>query len=1132
VDASGRLFISDLNSSTITEVTGRWFGNKLKKLVRKDLSDHSIYLKRGAVIDIAVSQFGGFIFASHFQTGLISLIDAETAEVIDEIGTGGIVQLAMLVNTYFDRSRTKTKPRTSILIGDFESDILAISDLDTNFRSFSEVVYAQLGMHALRKTAWANQEVRSPLMLSSDINQRTIIVGHHSSDRALAFSRIGNSLERRNIIFLENTPIDIDMSPNGNILVILNSGRNSLKIIPNPTEFTTETTAGVGSKQIREVQRALSRLGYPVGVVDGFEGPDTRRALMIFQKDKGLKPTGKIDEKTYDALFKVVTTPVYIEAGTSESLNAIREKMAQLATVHLIENNADAHFVIQQQDGDIAIKSPVFEVILPPVSTSDPNLVQRVIDQVEDLAHWKTVMDLENPNATIKLKLEIRDKSDEPSLPERQQVTPGSKLTYRIENLDSRPLYVNLLVVSSDGQIAQIYPSLSRDYNRPLLPKQTISRDVITYLPEGLDSAIDVYKVIATTQYIDPSIFINPRLRVAQRSRVIQSDLSLLLSDSIRGQKITATPDLDKEWVTTQKTLIVKRPSAKLSGYVIHIDKARKLPDMRKALERTIKLCTGRDDAKDCNELTDLLGEGTEFELRNMSIARQPETATLRSVGQAFEEAYEIQDRTGASRVEPQLEVQVPWIDKDHGIDRRAIGSDNNHDEAAKKNDDWHLRQIRAFYAWEKIRNAQGFTEGREAEGILVAHIDTGYQKHPETWEKVNGIRPIDPGKGYDYYDNDNDPTDPLLDSLPLDFPGHGTASGSVIISPSGCQLEGADACVNGVARGAQLVPLRVHRTVSQLNTANLTRAIRDAAKGKVSGAPKLVSIAMGGPPTLAMWKAVRAAEDKGVLVIAAAGNYVGTVVWPARFRSTIAVAASNVRCRPWAHSSSGSKIDISAPGESVWRALINKDHRYMNGMGKGTTFATGNTTGAAALWLSWHRDNPKLAQLRQKGMVTQAFREALKASAWQPSANPSENPEGTLCYEHLWDTDKFGPGILDIAGLLDVPLDPDIFREKAVEEMTDLPLFSSLYIEGTRSDRIRSDYYAIFGTKYATRPEYENTFETEIMYHYTMNKEVQLAIDGVLQGQRGVDPIQRVRDALLKQDLSVRLRDVLETAT
>jgi hypothetical protein len=687
-----------------------------------------------------------------------------------------------------------------------------------------------------------------------------------------------------------------------------------------------------------------------------------------------------------------------------------------------------------------------------------------------------------------------------------------------------------LLIASSNGQLAQIYPSLSRQYNRSLLPKQTISQDVETYLPEGLDSVIDVYKVIATTQSIDPSIFLNPRLR-GTPSRVIQSELSLLLSDRVRGQKITATPDLDKEWATTQKTLIVKRPGTKLSGYVIHVDKARRLPDLRKALERTRKLCSGHEDAKDCTELTDLLGEGTEFELRHMSIVHTPETETLRSVGQAFDEAYEIQDRTGASRVEPQLEVQVPWIGKDQGIRRRSIGSDDNHDEAATNDDEWHLRQIRAFDAWEKIRDSQGFTEGREADGILVAHIDTGYREHPETWEKVNGIRPIDPGKGYDYYDNDNDPTDPLLDSLPLDFPAHGTASGSVIVSPTGCQLEGADGCVNGVARGAQLVPLRVHRTVSQFNTANMTRAIFDAAKGKIPGAPKLVSIAMGGPPTLSMWKAVRAAENSGVLVIAAAGNYVGTVVWPARFPSTIAVAASNVRCRPWAYSSRGKKIDISAPGESVWRALIIKDHRYMNAMGKGTTFATGNTAGAAALWLSWHRNNPKLARLQQKGMVTQAFRKALKASAWQPTENPSDNPEGTLCDEHSWDNNKFGPGILDIAGLLDVPLDPDMFREKAVEEVPDLPLFSSLYVEGTRSDRIRSDYYAIFGAKYAAKPDYVNAFETEIMYHYTMNKEVQLAIDGVLQGQRGVDQIQRVRDALLNQDLSSRLRDALETA-
>jgi hypothetical protein len=274
------------------------------------------------------------------------------------------------------------------------------------------------------------------------------------------------------------------------------------------------------------------------------------------------------------------------------------------------------------------------------------------------------------------------------------------------------------------------------------------------------------------------------------------------------------------------------------------------------------------------------------------------------------------------------------------------------------------------------------------------------------------------------------------------------------------------------------------------------------------------------------MWKAVREAEKNGVLVVAAAGNYVRTVVWPARFASTVAVAANNVRCRPWKHSSHGSKVDISAPGESVWRASFNKDHQYINAMGKGTTFATGNTSGAAGLWLTFHRDNPKLAELQQQGLVTQVFRQALHESAWQPAANSSSGPAGTYCDTGSWDTGNFGPGILDIDALLEAPLDAQFSRSLINDrELPDLPLYSSLYPGGTDPAQIRANYQALFGQKRAANEGKLNTFETEILYHYTMDKNVRRTIDALVEGQRGAEPFDHIRGALLKQDLSTRLR-------
>lgn len=53
---------------------------------------------------------------------------------------------------------------------------------------------------------------------------------------------------------------------------------------------------------VAQVQARLQRLGYDAGGVDGAFGPATRGALIEFQEDNGLPPTGEIDEITLEAL--------------------------------------------------------------------------------------------------------------------------------------------------------------------------------------------------------------------------------------------------------------------------------------------------------------------------------------------------------------------------------------------------------------------------------------------------------------------------------------------------------------------------------------------------------------------------------------------------------------------------------------------------------------------------------------------------------------------------------------------------------------------------------------------------------------------------------------------------------------
>jgi hypothetical protein len=54
--------------------------------------------------------------------------------------------------------------------------------------------------------------------------------------------------------------------------------------------------------ELRQVQMVLKEKGFDIGKIDGVMGPRTRRALIAFQRQQGLQPTGTLDQPSIAAL--------------------------------------------------------------------------------------------------------------------------------------------------------------------------------------------------------------------------------------------------------------------------------------------------------------------------------------------------------------------------------------------------------------------------------------------------------------------------------------------------------------------------------------------------------------------------------------------------------------------------------------------------------------------------------------------------------------------------------------------------------------------------------------------------------------------------------------------------------------
>ena len=118
--------------------------------------------------------------------------------------------------------------------------------------------------------------------------------------------------------------------------------------------------------------------------------------------------------------------------------------------------------------------------------------------------------------------------------------------------------------------------------------------------------------------------------------------------------------------------------------------------------------------------------------------------------------------------------------------------------------------------------------------------------------------------------------------------PGHGTGTSSVVASREGDKMAGS-------APLATLVPLRAVKSVVVFDHGRVAAAVDYSRR---NGA-HVITMSLGGAWSSSLRAAIRKAIDSGIIVLAAAGNYVHVVVWPARYPEVVAVAGYNITISP-----------------------------------------------------------------------------------------------------------------------------------------------------------------------------------------------------------------------------------------
>lgn len=254
-----------------------------------------------------------------------------------------------------------------------------------------------------------------------------------------------------------------------------------------------------------------------------------------------------------------------------------------------------------------------------------------------------------------------------------------------------------------------------------------------------------------------------------------------------------------------------------------------------------------------------------------------------------------------------------------------ALGKPSNVVQPAETLE-WGVNRIDADLAWATSKGT----------GVKVAIIDTGIDKdHPDLVANLKGgtnfvapgLKAADPNK----WNDDN---------------GHGTHVAGIVAAVDN------SIGVIGVAPEASLYAVKV----LDKNGSGYVSDVIDGIYWAIQNGMQVINMSLGSASDVqALHDAVDAAYNSGILVVAAAGNSgdgnpnTNEVIYPAKYSSVIAVAAtaSDDSVPTW--SSSGVEVELAAPGVSIRSTWNDNMYKTISG----TSMATPHVTGVVALKLS-----------------------------------------------------------------------------------------------------------------------------------------------------------------------------------
>ncbi|MEK7219507.1 MAG: S8 family peptidase [Patescibacteria group bacterium] len=227
----------------------------------------------------------------------------------------------------------------------------------------------------------------------------------------------------------------------------------------------------------------------------------------------------------------------------------------------------------------------------------------------------------------------------------------------------------------------------------------------------------------------------------------------------------------------------------------------------------------------------------------------------------------------------------------------------------------WGIDRIDAELVWPG---------GNTADPVKVGIIDTGISNNHQdiTANVKGGVNTINPRKSW----NDDN--------------GHGSHVAGVVAALNNT------VGVVGVGPKADLYAIKVLNSAGSGYLSDVIEGIQWAVANRI----QVVNMSLGTNSDIQSFHdAVTVAKNAGVVIVAAAGNSGGSVIFPAAYPETIAVSAIDQNNIIASWSSRGPEVDLAAPGVSIYSTYKGTGYATLSG----TSMAAPHVAGSVALVLN-----------------------------------------------------------------------------------------------------------------------------------------------------------------------------------